>query len=166
VKYHILLFSFIILTLIFNSCYCYSPLRFSKKIIISNYTDNKKYIEKSNEEIEDIDLIERDLKKGKPLSQKRVFNVYLKKYFAKAYNFSPVAQINNRGVECALKGMFKESEILFREAIKEDQKFAIAYNNLAIILELFGFRKEAFSMYTKAALLDPENEYFRKNYLY
>ncbi len=88
------------------------------------------------------------------------------RYFADTNSCLPVAEINNKGVEYALKGMYAEAEILFNEAVREDGKFSSAYNNLGVIHELGNSREAAFAMYSKACLLDPENKYFRWNFLY
>jgi tetratricopeptide (TPR) repeat protein len=88
------------------------------------------------------------------------------RYFADIISFSPAALINNKGIEYALNGMYGEAEILFNEAIKEDNKFSSAYNNIAVIHELNSNMDMAFAMYSKACILEPENKYIRWNFLY
>lgn len=97
---------------------------------------------------------------------RRIYKAYQKKYLAYVRSCSPVARINNRGVECAIKGEFREARILFSEAVKESADMGPAYNNLAVVLEIFGHEDEAFEMYARACMLEPGNEYFKKNMLY
>ena len=88
-----------------------------------------------------------------------------KKYLIKIPSIYSSSIINNRGVDLSLKGKFQMAENLFKESIIEYPHDPAAYNNLGIIYELFKNRKEAFKMYSKACLIDPQNLYFRKNFL-
>ncbi len=69
-------------------------------------------------------------------------------------------------MEHALNGKFKEAKLLFEETIKEDDNFAPAYNNLGIIYELFYDMDRAFEMYSRACIIEPGNDYYRRNFLY
>jgi tetratricopeptide (TPR) repeat protein len=110
---------------------------------------------------------ERDIANGRPkLSRERKYRFFLKKFFAISHTLSQLDRINNKGVEYCLKGRFREAAILFKEVLKEDEDFSAALNNLGIIYELFGNDSDAFTMYSRACLLEPGNEYFRKNFLY
>jgi tetratricopeptide (TPR) repeat protein len=91
---------------------------------------------------------------------------FQKKYLAVSFSSTPAAKINNRGVEYALSGKFKEAETLFKEVLREDDRFGAAYNNIGIIYEAFGYGDEAFKMYSRACMLEPDNTHFRENLLY
>jgi tetratricopeptide (TPR) repeat protein len=94
------------------------------------------------------------------------FRIYRTKYFTRVGGAGPVARINNLGVSAAVKGEFREAERLFAEAIAEDASLAAAYNNAAIVYELFGRSDDAFRMYARACVLDPGNEHYRRNFLF
>lgn len=70
------------------------------------------------------------------------------------------------GVEYALRGNYAEAEILFNEALKEDKNCPSMYNNLGVIYELNNNVEKAFGMYARACMLEPENTYYRYNFLY
>ena len=86
------------------------------------------------------------------------------RYFADMASVSVLAEINNKGIECALTGRYLEAEILFYEVLKEDADCPYACNNLGLIHELNNNKDKAFSMYSKACLLEPENKYYRWNF--
>lgn len=163
-KYNIL---FISLCFVY-SCYSYSPVRFSKSFILS-----ERHLNHKNEDvIEGEDLFaDGELKLTDKVWKYEsrdvgIYKIHLKRYFVELISFSPIAKINNRGVSYALKGQFRKAEILFNESLKEDCNFAPAYNNLGIIYELFGLYNDAFQMHSKACIIDPENKYFRINFLF
>lgn len=99
-------------------------------------------------------------------SEKYVHRVYIRKYFVVLRSSTPTARINNRAVMLAEKGKFQEALILLHDAVKEDSRMGAAYNNLGIIYEIFGDGKKSFEYYSLACLLEPDNEYFRKNLLF
>lgn len=146
----------------------YEPVRFSKAIDISNF--DRQTSGKSNPAQPDYIMEYSGFEgesRGYPVPEKngeRIF--YLKRHFAEYYCKGPLSIINNKGVDYALKGKFSEAEFLFKEAIKEDDKFAPAYNNLGIIFELFHNQKGAFAMYSRACIIDPENKYYRRNFIF
>jgi tetratricopeptide (TPR) repeat protein len=86
-------------------------------------------------------------------------------YFAVMRSSKPFAVLNDRGVQYALEGRFPEAEILFKEALKECPECAPAMNNLGIVYDVFGRRKEAFDWYSRACLMEPNNDVFRENFL-
>jgi tetratricopeptide (TPR) repeat protein len=146
------IYSVVIIMIFTLSCYHYSAVRISADIPLSDKIADKK-------------SMDQDGNKHKQISaDKRRINLI--KYFAKYFSTRPAAGINNRGVEYALEGRFKEAEVLFKEAIKEDVTMVPAYNNLGIIYEIFGQKSKAFEMYSSACLKYPDNDYFRKNLLY
>jgi hypothetical protein len=92
------------------------------------------------------------------------FHVAARKVLARKSGHSPVAVINNRGVDLALDGRYGQAEILFREVLAEDALDPAAHNNLAVMYEMTGNREGAFRMYMVACRLEPDNEIFRKNF--
>ena len=73
--------------------------------------------------------------------------------------------MNDRGVRYALEGRFREAETMFREALKDNPGFAPACNNLAVVYEIFGRREDSFAMYSRACIIEPDNDVFRENFL-
>ncbi|RPI96377.1 MAG: hypothetical protein EHM32_03265 [Spirochaetales bacterium] len=101
--------------------------------------------------------------RGRAPDEKISRSVYATKWFADVRSSSPVALINRKGIEHAFEGRFNEARNLFLEAIKEDDSMAAAYNNLGIIYEVFGRKEESFAMYSKACLLEQDNDHFKRN---
>jgi len=87
------------------------------------------------------------------------------KYYARIISYSAIAKINNRGVDLAIEGRFPEAEILFKEVSGENNAQGAACNNLGIIYEIFYDREMAFKMYSRACMLQPDNDKFRSNFL-
>ncbi len=87
------------------------------------------------------------------------------RYFALSWSLAPSPRLNDRGVDFAREGKFREAETMFLESLKDDDAFASAYNNLGIVYEIFGRREDSFEMYSKACLLEPGNDVFRDNFL-
>lgn len=96
----------------------------------------------------------------------RVYTYYLKKYLAILSGTSPISVVNKRGVNYTLNGRFKEAVILFLDILKDNKSCAAVWNNLGVVYELFGMHKKAFSMYSRACIIEPDNSYFRKNFLF
>ena len=105
-------------------------------------------------------------KGGKSASREGRQRVYVHKKLILVWFGDPADKINNMGAEYALKGEFKEAEMLFRDALKENPNCAAACGNLGLVYEIFGNRKAAFEMYSRACLLEPGNPVFRENFLY
>jgi len=91
--------------------------------------------------------------------------VHVLRYFAASWSRGPSSRLNDRGVDYALEGKFREAETMFRESLRDDGSFAPAYNNLGIVYEIFGRRNDSFEMYSKACLMEPGNDVFRDNFL-
>ncbi|OHD64078.1 MAG: hypothetical protein A2176_08700 [Spirochaetes bacterium RBG_13_51_14] len=89
----------------------------------------------------------------------------VRRYFARMRSGTPVAVINNMAVDLSVQERFGEAEILFREVLAEDPGAAAGYNNLGVICEIIGKRDEAFRMYLAACRIEPDNRYFRKNFV-
>lgn len=155
--------------LLISCCGSYPSIRYSDRDIVLRKED----LNKSGKQISSI----RNYDSSYEYSHRSDMNSYpaskfsskhkqfVERYLSKEFSFSPEAIINNRGVDYLLNGRYKEAGILFREAIKENDKYAPAFNNLGIIFELYN-GGDACSMYSKACLLDPENERYIKNFLY
>ncbi len=138
----------------FVSCsvYRYSTVRIERRIPFP--CENKKDVYDKGDNVS---------RERKDKSKKRL-KVYKKREFARIISFSPVAKINNRGVVKALAGKFREAEILFLESARDEKNPAVL-NNLGIIYELFMDRKKAFTFYSQACIIDPDNDSFRANLL-
>lgn len=155
------------LIILFISCNSYPEIKLDKKLIPASVVQSEQ-LEKSNKSgkfskyYKQLPIDE----KGYPSSSLKINRVSYNRYFANVFSFSPLAEINNQGIEYAFKNMYIEAEVLFSEVIKEDNNFSSACNNLAIIYELLNNKEKAFSMYSRACLLDPDNEYYRWNFLY
>lgn len=159
-----------IAVLIALSCSSYAPIRIVKHIDLSSAAKAPGTVRGAGTAEADV-VDERDASgtadgKWEERKGRRTYKAYQRKYLAYVRSCSPVARINNRGVEYAIKGEFNEARILFSEAVKESADMGAAYNNLAVVLEIYGREDEAFAMYARACMLEPGNEYFRKNMLY
>lgn len=180
----LLIFNGILLFSLFvGSCYTYRPIKISSIITLrESVTGNDFTSERASEKgddgrrvpdgmIQGNEIVPKVKKKDAAdkdinLSEKRNYRFYIKKYFALSHSFSPLDRINNKGVEYSLNGRFKEAAILFREVLRENENSGAALNNLGIIYELFGYYNSAFTMYSRACLLEPGNRYFRRNFLF
>jgi tetratricopeptide (TPR) repeat protein len=160
-------FFLLLVLIVTSSCDRYPQAILTKKIFPNAANHDEKTVNKNkfNEILKRYKLPAVDNKSYFAGSTK-VNRINYTRYFADAFSFSPLIEINNKGVEYALKGMYTEAEILFNEAIKENEKFSFAYNNLAVIYELNNNKDRAFSMYLKACFLEPDNKYYRWNFLY
>lgn len=149
------------------SCTHYSEVRFVNKIIINNKfpaPDGPVYKTIGNagyKKAGDAGLYQ----KKKPVKN-RVYSYYLQKYLAVISGSSLVAVVNKRGVDYIIEGRFKEAVILFKDILKDNSSCGAVWNNLGVVYELFGMNKKAFEMYSRACILEPDNSYFRKNFLF
>jgi tetratricopeptide (TPR) repeat protein len=159
---------FLLLVLILtSSCDRYPQTVLTKKIFpdIASHDEKSVNRNKFNDILKRYKLPAADNKSYFAGSTK-INRINYTRFFADVFSFSLLADINNKGVEYALKGMYAEAEILFNEAIKENEKLSFVYNNLAVIHELNNKKDAAFTMYSKACLLEPDNKYYRWNFLY
>ncbi|MFH0976032.1 MAG: hypothetical protein V1874_09645 [Spirochaetota bacterium] len=154
IRLNFILFCFII------SCNTYPEISINKK----NFPAKIVKKEKSGNPDGILKYYKASAEKSYPAEPQKYYRLYHKRYFTKYFFCTPAADINNSGVDYALKGMYPEAEILFCEVIKENCDDPSALNNLGIIYELSNNIK-AFDMYSKACLLNPGNEFFRLNYL-
>ena len=68
-----------------------------------------------------------------------------------------------KGISEAIDGNYSGAEFLIRQCEKSVADGSIQ-NNLAIIYEASGKYNEAFTMYTKALLISPDEKNFRNNF--
>ena len=68
------------------------------------------------------------------------------------------------GSEVARKGLWREAQFRFEQAINKEPSNARAHNNLAVALEATGEFARALEEYKKALQLDPNDNYIRRNY--
>ncbi|HJW13397.1 MAG TPA: tetratricopeptide repeat protein [Thermoanaerobaculia bacterium] len=68
------------------------------------------------------------------------------------------------GSEVARKGLWREAQFRFEQAISREPGNARAHNNLAVALEATGEFARALEEYKKALQLDPNDSYIRRNY--
>lgn len=73
---------------------------------------------------------------------------------------------NNKGVQLALGGKWPDALIKFKKCSKSTNKTikAMCHNNLGVTYELRGMSREAEVEYSRAILIEPENEVFRKHF--
>ena len=136
--------------LILQSCYSFEPVSIQRKYV------PEKIVKSGDENPESAENVSRPYDKA-------AYRTKIIKFFARIRSSSPVSVINNHAVDLSIQERYNEAEILFKEVIAEDSKSAAGYNNLGVIYEFLGNSEEAFRMYTKACLLEPENTEFRKN---
>ena len=96
----------------------------------------------------------------------RSHTVYIRRYCATGVSAGPLEAINSRGVQSITAGRLGEAEILFNELVRENARNAAALNNLGIVYEITGRSAEAFEMYSRACLIEPDNDHFRHNFLF
>jgi Tfp pilus assembly protein PilF len=68
------------------------------------------------------------------------------------------------GSEVAHKGLWREAQFRFEQAIAREPGNARAHNNLAVAFEATGEFARALEEYKKALQLDPNDNYIRRNY--
>lgn len=72
------------------------------------------------------------------------------------HGWIPFAQVNfNYGTALQEEGLFKEAELQLREAIRLDDRYAEAWNNLGIVLGKLGRPEEAAEAFRRAGTLKP-----------
>lgn len=71
--------------------------------------------------------------------------------------------IIQKGIQEAVLENFTEAEFLFRE-LESTLKDGTVQNNIAVLYEASGRYDEAFSMYTTALLVSPDEKIFRTNF--
>ena len=158
---HIIFFCF--------SCSNYPVVEFTDRDMIYSSRDRggntEAYIRKSRHSFAERYMLYPGEDKSYPVNRTGGMEIVLKRFFRRDCFSSPVGAINNQGVDCALDGRYRAAAVLFGEAIKEDDRYSPAWNNLGIMYEFF-MEGDAHAMYSRACLLDPDNEYYRRNYLY
>ena len=86
------------------------------------------------------------------------------RYFKREKNPEPAGTLIERGILESARGNYREAEFLFREteSLLSD---GTPQNNLAVVYEASGRYKEAFSMYSRAIFIAPEEKIFRSNFI-
>jgi len=80
---------------------------------------------------------------------------------------APTEKANSQiafGSEVARKGLWREAQFRFEQAIAKEPNNARAHNNLAVSFEATGEFAKALEEYKKALQLDPNDNYIRRNY--
>lgn len=77
---------------------------------------------------------------------------------------SRAALYNQRGLEAAENGLWREATVRFEQAVQAHPNDARLHNNLAVAYEASGMNKEAEAEYTKAAQLDPHLKPAHENF--
>lgn len=145
----LLKFKILFLLLFIVSCYTYKPVKTTYRLKLNAKQVKKKY------------TLQNYSNKPKTKNKK-----YYKTIFIVEINSNSVAaKINNKAIEHGLNREYSEAHALFKHALKEKEHIAFIYNNIGVTYELAKEYKKAFKMYSKACLLEPENEYFRNNFL-
>jgi len=143
---------FTLLCLILISCSSYREIRIEEKYKTSeiNYR-NPYYV-----------IIHFPEYKEKS-AEKNIYYARIK-YLAVKYGDKNLDEILQRSYKEIKEGNYYSAVILLQDA-SEIWNNGAAENNLAVIYELTGKKNLAFTMYTKALLLSPENKIFKKNFL-
>ena len=68
------------------------------------------------------------------------------------------------GISAAQKGLWKEATSVWEAAVKIDDSYGAAWNNLGIGYEQLGRFDDARTAYEKAMELEPKNNFIRNNY--
>ncbi len=152
----------VLITALLNGCYGYSSLRLTRKADFSAMSLHPGIAADSGNKDVEIDKLSVPAREGKAGKTQKT---YLIRHLASSWSRAPHARANNMGVRYALEGRFREAETMFRESMKENSGFAPASNNLAVVYEIFGRREESFLYYSRACLLEPNNDVFRENFL-
>ncbi len=136
--------------MLFLSCYRYSAVRLDRRLKPPRPQAEDRLSEPA-----------RDSGYGAPRKQ---FIFPRKKYLCRIISCSPAAIINGHAVDLALQGRFPGAMVLFMDVMKEHGAEAAACNNLALIHEMLHERDQAFEMYSRACMLEPGNDVFRRNF--
>ena len=95
----------------------------------------------------------------------RTFHLYkTERLFSSGNIKGPGCDIIKKGIHEAVHGNYLEAEFLFRET-ENLLSDGSPQNNVAVVYEASGRYDEAFSMYTKALFISPEEKIFRSNFL-
>jgi len=85
------------------------------------------------------------------------------RYVAFMGGASSTAQINDRAAHLILEGKFSQAEALLQNVISDDPKCSQACNNLGVVYESAGNQPKAFDFYSRAVILDSDEEHYRLN---
>ncbi len=125
----------------------YQPIQISRKFDFATLDKNNQI---------------QSLKKKKSV---QVYTYNQTRFFKIISGSSPIASLNNKAVENGLQRNYNEAKILFEQIINEDPDIAAVNNNLGLIYEFLGNKERALDLYNRACVLEPDNEYFKDNFL-
>ena len=153
----------VVASVCFAGCLSYEEVMYRTESRLSIRGDDVKFVRPPEEKSTDG---HGDAKSGEIDDKHLLIRVKYSRYYIVLPGYSAAAKINRKGVEFAVAGKFSEADILFTQLIEEFPDEAAGYNNLGLVQEVSGHREKAFTLLSKACILDPENYYFRKNFLY
>ena len=156
----------LLIFLLLQGCvsYGYVPIKVSRRMHFnrSGYIGEGSLRERVPRDRKDrVAVSSRHAKKEK----RKTYRFFVKKSLVIVHVPSPLGTINNRGVKFALEGRYYEAVYLFNEVIREDGKSAFACTNAGIVYEILGKNDDAFRMYGRACMIEPDNEEYRQNFL-
>jgi tetratricopeptide (TPR) repeat protein len=91
------------------------------------------------------------------------FDYKTPRYVAFIGRSSASSRINDHAARLILEGKFPQAEALLKNVLADDPKCPQACNNLGIVYESSGNYAKAFEFYSRAALIDPDEEYYQIN---
>jgi len=141
------------LLILLTGCGSYDKLVLDKKI--------------RGEKNEECDIIFNYNKSGSTVKKdsERITHPYkTERYFKGKKSPEPAGSIIARGILESEQGNYREAEFLFRET-ENLLSDGSPQNNLAVVYEASGRYNEAFSMYSRAIIISPEDKLFRSNFL-
>jgi Flp pilus assembly protein TadD len=74
--------------------------------------------------------------------------------------------MNTEVISLIKDGRYTEAEIILYDILNENPNDSCAANNLGVIFELEEKFELSMNMYYKAWSIDPQNKFYRKNFLY
>jgi tetratricopeptide (TPR) repeat protein len=153
VRQYLLKIEILLLLILITGCSSYDMLLLNRRIKIEKH--------------EGYDIIFDYEKTGGPAKKNtdRTSHPFKTERYFKGKNYPGVpGTITGRGIIEATRGNYREAEFLFHEteSLLSDGS---SQNNLAVVYEASGRYSEAFSMYSKAILIAPEEKVFRSNFI-
>ncbi len=94
---------------------------------------------------------------------KKISEIKTERYLLRLKGWSPLSRIINRAVDDIIRGNTDGAETILLEVRSVDDT-GTAENNLAVIYELSGRKRLAFTGYYNALLTSPDNDLFKKNF--
>ncbi|HEY1405697.1 MAG TPA: hypothetical protein VF857_03725 [Spirochaetota bacterium] len=98
------------------------------------------------------------------VSRPMTFSYKTPRYVVRMGSGSANGEINDRAAELIEEGKFPQAAALLESIISDDSADAAPFNNLGIIREVFGDDAGAFSYYTRACALRPDDQELTWNF--